>query len=72
LEERNGGDHAEGNSGIGLATAERFVAEGAYVFITGRRQAELDAAVKHIGRSVTAVRGDVSKLAFRESSSWPP
>jgi NAD(P)-dependent dehydrogenase (short-subunit alcohol dehydrogenase family) len=37
-----------GNSGIGLATAQRFVAEGAYVFITGRRQRELDAAVKHI------------------------
>jgi NAD(P)-dependent dehydrogenase (short-subunit alcohol dehydrogenase family) len=52
-----------GNSGIGLATAERFVAEGAYVFITGRRQAELDAAVKKIGRNVTAVQGDVSKLA---------
>ena len=39
-----------GNSGIGLATAQRFVAEGAYVFITGRRQAELDAAVKQIGK----------------------
>lgn len=52
-----------GNSGIGLATAERFVAEGAYVFITGRRQAELDAAVKKIGRNVTAVQGDGSKLA---------
>jgi NAD(P)-dependent dehydrogenase (short-subunit alcohol dehydrogenase family) len=52
-----------GNSGIGLATAERFVAEGAYVFITGRRQTELDAAVKKIGKNVTAVQGDVSKLA---------
>ena len=39
-----------GNSGIGLATAKRFVAEGAYVFITGRRQTELDGAVKTIGR----------------------
>ena len=52
-----------GNSGIGLATAERFVAEGAYVFITGRRQAELDAAVKKIGKNVTGVQGDVSKLS---------
>jgi NAD(P)-dependent dehydrogenase (short-subunit alcohol dehydrogenase family) len=51
-----------GNSGIGLATAQRFVEEGAYVFITGRRQAELDAAVSKIGRNVTAVQGDVSKL----------
>jgi NAD(P)-dependent dehydrogenase (short-subunit alcohol dehydrogenase family) len=51
-----------GNSGLGLAAAERFVAEGAYVFITGRRQAELDAAVKLIGRNVTAVQGDVGKL----------
>lgn len=49
-----------GNSGIGLATAERFVAEGAYVFITGRRQSELDAAVKQIGKNVSAVQGDVS------------
>jgi NAD(P)-dependent dehydrogenase (short-subunit alcohol dehydrogenase family) len=52
-----------GNSGLGLATAKRFVAEGAYVFITGRRQAELDAAVKEIGSNVTAVQGDASKLA---------
>ena len=52
-----------GNSGIGLATAQRFVAEGAYVFITGRRQGELDAAVKQIGKSITAVQGDVSNLA---------
>ena len=51
-----------GNSGIGLATAKRFVKEGAYVFITGRRQAELDAAVSLIGKNVTAVQGDVSKL----------
>jgi NAD(P)-dependent dehydrogenase (short-subunit alcohol dehydrogenase family) len=51
-----------GNSGLGLVAAERFVAEGAYVFITGRRQAELDAAVKLIGRNVTAVQGDVGKL----------
>jgi NAD(P)-dependent dehydrogenase (short-subunit alcohol dehydrogenase family) len=51
-----------GNSGIGLATAKRFVAEGAYVFITGRRQAQLDAAVKEIGNNVYGVQGDVAKL----------
>src|SRR4029077_10745102 len=51
-----------GNSGIGLATAKRFVAEGAYVFITGRRQEQLDAAVKEIGHNVTGVRGDVANL----------
>jgi NAD(P)-dependent dehydrogenase (short-subunit alcohol dehydrogenase family) len=50
-----------GNSGIGLATAEALVVEGAHVFVTGRRQAELDAAVAHIGSNVTAVQGDVSK-----------
>jgi len=50
-----------GNSGIGLATAEAFVVEGAHVFVTGRRQAELDAAVAHIGSNVTAVQGDASK-----------
>src|SRR5258705_9427218 len=52
-----------GSSGLGLATAKRFVAEGAYVFITGRRQPELDAAAKEIGSSVTAIRGDVANLA---------
>jgi NAD(P)-dependent dehydrogenase (short-subunit alcohol dehydrogenase family) len=52
-----------GNSGMGLATAKRFVAEGAYVFITGRRQKELDAAVKEIGSNVTGVQGDVADLA---------
>ena len=51
-----------GNSGIGLATAKRFVTEGTYVFITGRREPELAAAVKEIGRNVTAVRGDASNL----------
>lgn len=51
-----------GTSGIGLATAKRFVAEGAHVFITGRRQAELDETVALIGQGVTAVRGDVSSL----------
>jgi NAD(P)-dependent dehydrogenase (short-subunit alcohol dehydrogenase family) len=51
-----------GNSGIGLATAKQFVNEGAYVFITGRRERELAAAVKEIGRNVTGVQGDVSNL----------
>ena len=52
-----------GNSGIGLATAKQFVREGAYVFITGRRKAELDGAAKEIGRNVTGVQGDVSNVA---------
>lgn len=51
-----------GNSGIGLATAQQFVSEGAYIFITGRRQSELDAAVKQIGENVSSVQGDVSNL----------
>jgi len=51
-----------GSSGIGLATAQLFVKEGAYVYITGRRQAELDKAVKTIGGQVKAIRADVSKL----------
>jgi len=51
-----------GSSGIGLATARKFVEEGAYVFITGRRQAELDKAKTLIGRNVTAVRGDAASL----------
>src|SRR5260221_4810956 len=51
-----------GNSGIGLATATQFVNEGAYVFITGRRETELAAAVKGIGKNVTSVQGDVSNL----------
>jgi NAD(P)-dependent dehydrogenase (short-subunit alcohol dehydrogenase family) len=51
-----------GNSGIGLATARQFMNEGAYVFITGRREPELAAAAKEIGRNITAVRGDVSNL----------
>jgi NAD(P)-dependent dehydrogenase (short-subunit alcohol dehydrogenase family) len=51
-----------GNSGIGLATAKGFVNEGAYVFITGRRETELAAAVKQIGRNVTGIQGDVSNL----------
>jgi NAD(P)-dependent dehydrogenase (short-subunit alcohol dehydrogenase family) len=51
-----------GNSGIGLATAKAFVNEGAFVFITGRREAELAAAVQEIGGHVAAVQGDVSNL----------
>ena len=51
-----------GTSGIGLATAKQFVAEGAYVFITGRREAELASAVRDIGRNVTGVQGDVASL----------
>jgi NAD(P)-dependent dehydrogenase (short-subunit alcohol dehydrogenase family) len=52
-----------GNSGIGLATAEEFVAEGAYLYITGRRPKQLDAAVARIGRNVTGIQGDVANLA---------
>lgn len=52
-----------GNSGIGLATAKRFVNEGAYVLITGRREQELAQAVKEIGRNVTGIQGDVANLA---------
>src|SRR5260370_35625042 len=53
---------AGGNSGIGFATGEQFVKEGAYVFITGRSKTKLDEAVKRGGSSVTGVQGDVSKL----------
>lgn len=52
-----------GTSGIGLATAKRFVSEGAYVYITGRRESELSAAVKEIGKNVTGVQGDVANVA---------
>jgi len=55
-----------GNSGIGFATAKRFVNEGAYVFITGRRKSELEAAVKEVGKNVTAVQGDVANLDDRD------
>ena len=51
-----------GSTGIGLATAKRFVEEGAYVFITGRRQAELDEAKAAIGRNVSVARGDIADL----------
>ena len=57
-----------GSSGIGLATAKRFVSEGAYVFITGRRQKELDAAVSEISKNVTGIQGDVSNLADLDRS----
>ena len=56
-----------GTAGIGLATAKRFVAEGAHVFITGRRQAELETAISSIGSAVTGVRCDVSALRPRWS-----
>jgi NAD(P)-dependent dehydrogenase (short-subunit alcohol dehydrogenase family) len=52
-----------GTSGIGLAAAQRFAAEGAYVFITGRRQAQLDEAVASIGSGVTGIRGDITVSA---------
>lgn len=52
-----------GTSGIGLATAKRFAAEGAQVYVTGRRQKELDAAVKEVGHGTVGVQGDVSRLA---------
>ena len=52
-----------GTTGIRLAAAKLFVREGAYVFITGRRQKEVDEAVKAIGSNVTGVQGDVAKLA---------
>src|ERR1700684_3831289 len=52
-----------GSTGMALASAKRFVEEGAYVFITGRRQEQLDEAVKLIGRNVTGVRGDAANLA---------
>jgi NAD(P)-dependent dehydrogenase (short-subunit alcohol dehydrogenase family) len=51
-----------GTTGIGLATAKLLVKEGAYVFIAGRRQKELDEALKAIGSNVTGVQGDISKL----------
>ena len=52
-----------GSSGIGLSTAKRFVKEGAYVYITGRRQSELENAKAEIGKNVTTVQGDVTSLA---------
>jgi NAD(P)-dependent dehydrogenase (short-subunit alcohol dehydrogenase family) len=52
-----------GTSGIGFATAKRFVSEGAYIYITGRRESELSSAVKEIGKNVTGVQGDVSAVA---------
>ena len=50
-------------SGLGLATAKLFLAEGAYVFITGRRQNELEEAVRKVGRNVTGIQGDIANLA---------
>lgn len=51
-----------GSSGLGFATAQRFVNEGAYVFVTGRRSSELDAAVSQLGKNATGIVGDVAKL----------
>ncbi len=51
-----------GNSGIGLATAQRFIADGAQVVITGRNQEALDAAVAELGNRAMGIRGDVAKL----------
>jgi len=58
-----------GTDGIGLATAKRFVEEGAYVFITGRRQKALDEAVKAIGTNVAGCREDIAQLADLDPSS---
>jgi NAD(P)-dependent dehydrogenase (short-subunit alcohol dehydrogenase family) len=52
-----------GNSGIGLATAKQFAVEGAYVFISGRRESNLAGAVREIGENVTSIQGDVSRPA---------
>jgi NAD(P)-dependent dehydrogenase (short-subunit alcohol dehydrogenase family) len=52
-----------GSAGIGLATAKQFVEEGAYVYITGRRPRELEAAATSVGSNVTAIQGDVAELA---------
>src|SRR5690242_9291718 len=52
-----------GTEGIGLATAKLFVKEGAFVFITGRRQKELDETVKEIGANASGVQGDVARLS---------
>jgi NAD(P)-dependent dehydrogenase (short-subunit alcohol dehydrogenase family) len=54
-----------GTEGIGLATAKLFAKEGAYVFITGRRQKELDEAVKVIGSNVSGLQGEVAKVKSR-------
>ena len=59
-----------GNSGIGLATAKQFHHEGAYVFVTGRRERELAAAVKEIGKNATGVQGDVAKPRRSRSSVY--
>ena len=52
-----------GSSGIGLAAAQKFIEEGAYVFITGRRETELAKAKAELGKNVTTVQGDVANLA---------
>ena len=57
-----------GSTGIGLAAAKLFVEEGAYVFITGRRQKELEAAVKVIGNNVSGVQGGRCQISRPQSS----
>jgi NAD(P)-dependent dehydrogenase (short-subunit alcohol dehydrogenase family) len=57
-----------GTEGIGFATAQIFVKEGAYVFITGRRKKELDEAVTAIGSNVSGIQGDVARLANLDSA----
>jgi NAD(P)-dependent dehydrogenase (short-subunit alcohol dehydrogenase family) len=57
-----------GTEGIGFATAQIFVKEGAYVFITGRRKKELDEAVTAIGSNVSGIQGDVARLADLDSA----
>jgi NAD(P)-dependent dehydrogenase (short-subunit alcohol dehydrogenase family) len=58
-----------GTSGIGLATAKLFVAEGAHVYVTGRRQERVDEAVKEIGKEITGVQGDVANMPISTDSS---
>src|SRR2546425_10919060 len=61
-----------GNSGIGLATAKRFVEEGAHVVITGRRKDELDKAAAEIGENVIAVRSEERRVGKECRSRWSP
>jgi NAD(P)-dependent dehydrogenase (short-subunit alcohol dehydrogenase family) len=60
-----------GTSGIGLATARLFVAEGAHVYVTGRRQEKVDEAVKEVGAGITGVQGDEPQAGERWPACWP-